>query len=481
MIRAPDASRSALASFLSELVSNLRVWRIFWTVNRYDPGQTLSAVCYSNFVEPLPEISMSNAPGYQREATETKDSTLPGINMGSKGSPLVGINRRETEPDRQETDHRRDDFLAILAHELRNPLEPILNAVEILKTKGPPDRELLESLAIIVRQVQQMGRLLDDLMDVARLTHDKLALRLEKTELATVVQAARESCAPLMKRRHHHLTVEIPSHSILLAADRARIVQVFGSLLNNAASFTNPGGNILLKAELIRPASPGEQTTVVVRVKDNGRGIPAEMLSEIFEMFVQEDRSMERSHGGLGLGLTLAKRLAEMHGGSIEAKSEGRGLGSEFVVRLPVLAVQATADSAAQAIGPLPGARRRSRRVLVVEDNLDSAQSLSLLLQMRRNNVLTALDGIEGVEAAAAFQPDLILLDIGLPKLNGYEAAKRIRQERGDSRLVIVALTGWGKEEDKLKSRDAGINLHLVKPVDPDLLDELLDSAPVLD
>ena len=425
---------------------------------------------------------MSNGPGYKREvSTEIIDGALRGIDMGSKGSALLGVNPHQSDPDRQETDRRRDDFLAILAHELRNPLEPILNAVDILKTKGPPDRELLESLAIIVRQVQQMRRLLDDLMDVARLTHGRLEIRREKTELGTLVQGARESCAPLIARRRHHLTVDMPSQPIFLEADPVRMVQVFGSLLNNAANFTNPGGSIVFKAELLGSASSGEKTTVVVCVKDNGRGIPTEMLSEIFEMFVQEDRSMERSQGGLGLGLTLAKRLVEMHGGSIEAKSDGRGLGSEFVVQLPVMAAEAAAEAAAQAARPPATARRRSRRVLVVEDNLDSAQSLSLLLQMRRNNVLTALDGIEGVEAAAAFQPDLILLDLGLPKLNGYEAAKRIRQERDDSRLVIVALTGWGQEEDKLKSRDAGINLHLVKPVDPDLLDELLASVPVLD
>ena len=416
------------------------------------------------------------------------------------GSVIDITERKEYEVALKEADRRKDEFLATLAHELRNPLTPILNAVDILKTKGPTARELQWSQDIIARQVKHMARLLDDLMDVSRITLDKLELRPERVELATVIQTALEASRPLVSQRGQELKVMLPTDAIYLNADPTRLAQVFLNLLDNAAKFTRQGGQIWVTTEVVpssrhgedlvgappqteapfsTPFQPGE-SHVVVRVRDSGIGIPPEMLSRIFEMFTQVARSVERSYGGLGLGLTLVRRLVEMHGGSVEARSDESG--SEFIVRLPVLDVPSRPENFLhQTQGKSALAKPRSRRVLVVDDNPDSVETLSILLQLWHNDVITAVDGLEAVEAAAAFQPDLILLDIGLPKLNGYDAARRIREQRQDNRVVIVAMTGWGQEEDKRKSKEAGFDQHLVKPVDPDLLEELLASAPILD
>jgi PAS domain S-box-containing protein len=427
-------------------------------------------------------------------------SSESGEFLGYIGSIIDITERKQYEVALKDADRRKDEFLATLAHELRNPLAPILNAVDILKTKGPPARELQWSQDVIARQVKHMARLLDDLLDVSRITLDKLELRPERVELETVIHSALESSRPLITQRGQDLKVMLPPHPVYLNADPTRLEQVFLNLLDNAAKYTRQGGQIWLTVEGVPSSRHGEdlvgvspqtaapfsaqfqpgESHVVVRVRDSGIGIPAEMLSRIFEMFTQVARSVERSYGGLGLGLTLVKRLVELHGGSVEARSDHSG--SEFIVRLPVLdSSSRPEDLLLDAQPKLPLAKPRSRRVLVVDDNPDSVETLSILLQLRRNDVLTAVDGLEAVEAAAAFQPDLILLDIGLPKLNGYDAARRIREQRQDNRVVIVAMTGWGQEEDKRKSKEAGFDQHLVKPVDPGLLEELLASAPILD
>ena len=420
--------------------------------------------------------------------------------LGYIGSIIDITERKQYEVALKEADRRKDEFLATLAHELRNPLAPILNAVDILKTKGPPARELQWSQDIIARQVKHMARLLDDLLDVSRITMDKLELRPERVDLETVIQNALEASRPLISQRRQDLKVSLPPEPVYLNADPTRLAQVFLNLLDNAAKFTRQGGQIWLTAEVVGSAQKGDtkveispqtptplsaslqsgEPHVVVRVRDSGIGIPAEMLSQIFEMFTQVARTVERSYGGLGLGLTLVKRLVELHGGSVEARSNDSG--SEFIVRLPVLdSLPTSEDLVESAQRKAPLTKPRPRRVLVVDDNPDAVETLSILLQLRHNAVLTAVDGLEAVEAAAAFQPDLILLDIGLPKLNGYDAARRIREQRHDQRLVIVAMTGWGQEEDKRKSKEAGFDRHLVKPVDPGLLEELLASAPILD
>ena len=369
----------------------------------------------------------------------------------------------------KESDRRKDEFLAILAHELRNPLAPIRNSLHILRAQGPPVPQLQWATDVIDRQVNQMSRLVDDLLDVSRITRGKIQLHRERVELAAVVNSALEASRPLIEREGHELTVTMPPEPIHLDADLTRLSQVFLNLLNNAAKYTERGGRIELTVE-----REGDQ--VLVRVKDTGIGIPPEMLPHVFDMFTQVDRSLERSEGGLGIGLTLVQRLVEAHGGAVEARSEGPGKGSEFVVRLPI------AREGNGALGPrtdgatVHRAADTPRRVLVVDDNLDSAETLEMLLGNLGHEVRTAHDGLEGVGVAAAFQPDVVLLDIGLPKLNGYDAARRIRALRGDG-VVLIAVTGWGQDEDRRRSREAGFDHHLTKPVNLGALQKLLNAS----
>jgi PAS domain S-box-containing protein len=365
----------------------------------------------------------------------------------------------------KETDRRKDEFLAMLAHELRNPLAPIRNAVQIVRAKGPPVPELQWARDVIDRQVQQMTRLVDDLLDVSRITRGKIELRKERVQLTTIVSSAVEASRPLIEKWGHELTVTLPPQAVYLQADTTRLAQVLLNLLNNAAKYTEQGGRIWLTAE-----KEGEH--VIVRVKDTGIGIPQEMLPRIFEMFTQVDRSLERSQGGLGIGLTLVQSLVEMHGGTVEAHSDGPGKGSEFVVRLPV-AAEIKDRRAGVAMGGETMAAPAKCRILVVDDNQDAADSLAMLLRIMGNEVHTAHDGLEAVGAAGVFLPDVVLLDIGLPKLNGYEAGRRIREQQGKG-VVLIALTGWGQEEDRRRSKEAGFDHHMTKPVEFDALQKLL-------
>jgi PAS domain S-box-containing protein len=372
--------------------------------------------------------------------------------------------RRRAEEALKEADQRKDEFLALLAHELRNPLAPIRNAVEILRAKGPPAPELRWAREVIDRQLEQMTRLVDDLLDVSRITRGKVELRKERIELSMVVGDAIEASRPLIEKWGHELTVTLPPEPVFLDADRTRIGQVLLNLLNNAAKYTDQGGHIWLTGE-----RAGHQ--VVVRVRDTGVGIAPDMLPGIFEMFRQVDRSLERSRGGLGLGLTLARRLVELHGGTLVAHSPGADQGSEFVVQLP---------SAAEMVGaPRPGgdgteAAPPPCRILVVDDSQDASESLAMLLRIAGNEVRTAQDGLEAVGAAVAFRPDVVLMDIGLPKLNGYAAARRIRELPSSRAMVLIALTGWGQEEDRRRSREAGFDHHMTKPVEFAALRQLL-------
>ncbi|HEV7508107.1 MAG TPA: ATP-binding protein [Thermoanaerobaculia bacterium] len=367
--------------------------------------------------------------------------------------------RRKNEAALKESDRHKDEFLAMLAHELRNPLAPIRNGVQIFRALAPPVPELQLAIEMIDRQLHQLTRLVDDLLDMSRITRGKIELRKERVELATIVKGAIEASRPLIDQRDHELTVTIPPQPIHLEADLTRLSQVLMNLINNAAKFSDRAGRIWVTAER-------ENDSVLIRVKDTGIGIPAEMLPRIFDMFTQVDRSLERSEGGLGIGLTLVHRLVEMHGGTVEARSEGPGKGSEFVVHLPVAVViqdpgpQGKAGHGEAVVTPA------ARRILVVDDNLDAAESLGMLLGMLGHEVHTAHDGLEAIEAVAQFRPDVVLLDIGLPKLNGYEAARRIREQEGGTSLVLVALTGWGQEEDRRRSKEAGFDHHMTKPVD---------------
>lgn len=368
----------------------------------------------------------------------------------------------------READRRKDEFLATLAHELRNPLAPVLNSLELMKGAGS-DVELLEQSRVTVeRQIGQMVRLIDDLLDVNRITRNKLELKLERVELASVLSHAVESCRPLYERSGHELQVASPTEPILLNADPVRLAQVLVNLLTNSCKYTEPGGRIWISVDR-------RGSEVALTIRDTGIGIPREMLTKVFDLFTQVDRSLERTAGGLGIGLSLVKRLVEMHGGTVTAFSDGQDQGSEFVVRLPILVEKSGVESAPGSTPSLPPSLT-ARKILVVDDNRDSAHTLALLLKRTGNQTRTAYDGVEAVEAAADYRPEVILLDIGLPKMNGYEACRAIRELPGGKEMVIVALTGWGQEEDRRKSDEAGFDGHLVKPVALADLMKLLDS-----
>ena len=377
-------------------------------------------------------------------------------------------NLRSLAADLAEADRRKTEFLAMLAHELRNPLAPISNAAKALRLGGG-DRVAFESASeMLDRQVRQMARLVDDLLDMSRITRGRIELRREHIELTPIVQQAVEAVRAQYKAVNHELTVTLPKEPVYLDADPARLAQVVNNLLNNACKFTDAGGHIHLAVDR-------EDGHVTIRVRDDGIGIAAEHLTHVFDMFAQVDTSLERSRDGLGIGLTLVRTLVEMHGGTVSVHSEGVGHGTEFVVRLPVLreftdAVPEPADT------PPPAAVRR--RILIVDDSEDAAESLSMLLQFSGHETTTAHDGLEAVATAERWRPDAILLDIGLPRMNGYEACRRIRQEPWGRHMFLVALTGWGQEEDRHQSEAAGFNTHMVKPPDYDELMKLLALLP---
>jgi signal transduction histidine kinase len=366
----------------------------------------------------------------------------------------------------RDTDRRKDEFLATLAHELRNPLAPIRNALEVLSLTGDDDDAAgRETRALMERQLGQMVRLIDDLLDVSRITRGKLELRKERVELATVINNAVDTARPLIESRGHQLFLALPAQPVHLEGDPMRLAQVFSNLLNNAAKYTERGGSIWLTAA----ARDGMAT---VSVRDTGVGIPAEALPYIFEMFMQVDRSLEKSQGGLGIGLTLVKLLVELHGGVVEARSAGVGAGTAFSVRLPV-----SEAPPLPANPPRLAASSSTCRVLVADDNRDAAESMGIMLRLMGNEVRLAYDGEEAVEEAARFHPDLVLLDIGMPRLNGYEAARRIRAEAASPVPRLVALTGWGQDEDKRRASEAGFDEHFTKPVDPEDLVRIVARA----
>ena len=362
-----------------------------------------------------------------------------------------------------EADRRKDDFLATLAHELRNPLAPIASGLHILRMASDDHAAAAQARAIMERQVAQMVRLVDDLLDVARITTGKVEMRHEPIDLASAISDAVETASPLIAAGGQVLRVIPPDEPIWVNADRTRLSQVFANLLNNSARYSEPGQSIEL-------AVTREGSQAVVRVRDSGVGIHAEMLPRVFEMFRQADRTGGRSRGGLGIGLFIVRRIAEMHGGTVEATSAGLGQGAEFVVRIPAHEVHeqpATAPTTAAAIG---------RRILIVDDNADAAESLGVLLAMGGHDTRLAHDGHAALAAAADFRPDVVFLDIGMPNLDGHETARRLREQPGGESMVIVALTGWGQAEDRRRSKEAGFNHHLVKPADPAVVSKLIAS-----
>jgi PAS domain S-box-containing protein len=371
--------------------------------------------------------------------------------------------RKQIDAALRDADRRKDEFLATLAHELRNPLAPIRHSLEILvRSEGDP-RLFRHATDILGRQLSHMIRLVDDLLDVSRITRDKLQLRKTRVDLASIVRHAVESSRPLAERDQQTIEVSLPDQPIYLDADPVRLTQVFSNLFNNACQYTEPGGRIWLTAER-------QNNEVVLVVRDSGIGMPADQLDGIFEMFAQVDDDSERPRRGLGIGLTLVRRLVQLHGGTVIARSEGRGLGSEFEVRLPVLEAYPDLEESAVLEAPESG----TRRILVVDDNRDSADSIATLLQMSGHKTFMVHDGLAAVETAERLRPDVVLLDVGLPKISGIEACRRIRGQAWGKGIVIVALTGWGQENDRRSTREAGFDAHLVKPVDYEELLQLL-------
>ncbi|MEO8040412.1 MAG: ATP-binding protein, partial [Betaproteobacteria bacterium] len=363
----------------------------------------------------------------------------------------------------KQADRQKDAFLATLAHELRNPLAPLRNGLEIIR-KAPAGSDVSRTREMMDRQLRQMVRLIDDLLDLGRITQGKIDLRRERIEISAVVQLALESCMTTIEQAGHRLHVAQTPDRIFVDVDVTRFAQVFANLLNNAAKFTPPGGEIHVAI-----GRDGEDA--FVSVKDTGVGIPEDMLASVFDMFTQVERTLDRTHGGLGIGLYLVRRLTEMHGGSVAARSAGPDQGSEFVIRVPVL-LSLVPDSHAPAPVDHPSSPGR-RRILIADDNADAAESLAMLLQMQGDDVRTVRDGIEALKLGESFRPHVVLLDIGMPRLNGIDTARRARVTDWGRDALLVAITGWGQPGDRERSEAAGFDLHLVKPVD---IDALLDG-----
>jgi signal transduction histidine kinase len=382
--------------------------------------------------------------------------------------------RARAEAALKEADRHKDEFLAVLAHELRNPLAPIRNAVEIMRRSSLTDPQLVWSRDVVERQVKHLTRLVDDLLDVSRITRGNINLSREPVSVATIIARAIETIQPLIAEQQHELTVDVADEVLEVEGDLTRLTQVLGNLLNNAAKYTDPGGSIALSARR-------EGTDVEIRVRDNGIGIPPELLPRLFQLFTQVDAAAHRAQGGLGIGLALVRQLVQMHGGSVTAYSEGPERGSEFLIRLPLRTLrtrQILKPGTAPAIAGANGSSKPGHRILLADDNQDALESLATLLQCDGHEVHTAGDGAQALEVAEQCRPNVVLLDIGMPKLDGYEVARRIRALPWGKAAVLIALTGWGQDEDRRRSREVGFDSHLVKPLDPEALSNMLSRLP---
>ena len=373
--------------------------------------------------------------------------------------------RLRNEQALRTADRRKDEFLATLGHELRNPLAPILNSLEILKLSGAAaEGGASQACAVMDRQVHHLNRLVDDLLEVSRITRGIIEVKKEPQDLVAIVRAAIDTSRPVLEGFRHELIVNAPAGTICVAGDAVRLAQVFSNLLNNAAKYTNHGGHIGISIT-------ADDTHATVSVKDDGIGIAPNLLGSVFDMFMQVDRSTRRAQGGLGIGLTLVKSLVGMHGGSVEARSEGPGLGSEFIVRLPLLDAEARPETP-RTMEPLP-----RRRILIVDDSRDGGESMTVLLRVLGAEVELVHSGRAALQSVEQSKPDVVLLDIGMPGMDGYEVARRIRANSANRGIMLIALTGWGQEEDRQRSAAAGFNHHLVKPADIDQLRQLLTVA----
>jgi PAS domain S-box-containing protein len=404
--------------------------------------------------------------------TPIDDSAAP---MRDSAGRVIGVvlvfrditEQKLAEQALRDADRRKDEFLATLAHELRNPLAPIRNSLQILKLPRVDMATALRTTEVMERQVQHLIRLVDDLLDVSRVMRGRIELRKERIELSAIIARAVEITQPLIESQGHHFETKVLPQSLLLNADPIRLAQVIGNLLTNAAKYTEPNGQIWLTAQR-------EGSEAVVRIRDNGIGIAPDMLPHVFELFVQADHATTRSQGGLGIGLTLARTLVELHEGSVSARSDGLGKGAEFIVRLPI--VDSEKDQAEEVEDAHPPAASTGYRLLVVDDNRDAAESLAVLLRFQGHEVRVVDNGAEALELMKTYAPVMIFLDLGMPGMDGYEVARRIRQQSPSPRVVLAALTGWGQEDDRRRSREAGFDHHVVKPMEPKVLEQLLSS-----
>jgi signal transduction histidine kinase/ActR/RegA family two-component response regulator len=428
---------------------------------RIDRGDGTTATVYLNFVyAPLRGVTGA-IEGVLVLAFDVTDEVTARNEMNQLRAVAEAANRT------------KDDFLAMLGHELRNPLAPILTALQLMSLRG--DASVMKERTVISRQVRHLVRLVDDLLDVSRIARGKIELRQELASLAAIVAAAVESTSPLLEERQHQLQVDVP-RSLRLRADVTRLTQVVSNLLTNAAKYSEPRGRIRLTGRIV-------DAVVELRVKDSGIGMSSEMLEHVFDMFTQGRQAIDRAHGGLGLGLTIVKSLVELHGGSVQAFSAGKGKGSEFVIRLPAAAASTKARAAAKpASGRALMPARSGRRILVVDDNMDAARLMADALEAVGHETRVAFDGPAALGVANAFAPDAALLDLGLPLMDGYELAQQLLARCSGRRPLLVAVTGYGQRSDRERTRAAGFQAHVVKPVDfqhlTALLDRLLAAAP---
>ena len=436
-------------------------------------GQPVSMLVPPDQADDLARILDKVRRGEATEHVETvrrrKDGTLVDVSVTispirDAAGTLIGASaiarditdRRRMQEALSESDRRKTRFLAVLAHELRNPLAPLTSALEILRLAGDDSAAATRAIGVMDRQLQQLGRLVDDLLDLSRITTGKVELRREHVPVEAIVESALETCRPLIEASHHTLTVTMPPGPVYIDGDPTRLGQALSNLLNNACKYTNPGGELSL--DVAR-----EGATAAIRVHDTGIGLSPDALTRIFDMFAQQDAASDRSRAGLGIGLALVKGFVELHGGTVTARSHGSGGGSEFIVRLPLAREQ---TPAAVPVAPSAETPVAKRRLLIVDDNRDSADTLALILGMMGHVTHTSYDGMAALAAAAAFCPEIVFLDIGMPGLDGYEVARRLRQRPNGRTLVLVAMTGWGQDDDRQRARDAGFDHHFTKPLD---------------
>jgi signal transduction histidine kinase len=412
------------------------------------PGPQTSAV--AAIFRELTNVTVLDRPASARTLVSTVQAALRGrLRQYQTRDQLEAL--RVAEDNLRNADRRKDEFLAMLAHELRNPLAPIRNAGELLARILPENARVQTIAAIVNRQSTHLSRLVDDLLDVSRITQGRIELQHEPVNLLSVISQALETVEPLMRDNRHKVIIAAAEGAVYVNGDHARLVQCIANILTNSGKYTDPGGEIRVEMR-----TDGGQ--VVITITDNGVGIPAELLPQIFDLFVQSNRSLDRSQGGLGIGLSVVRRLIEMHGGRVSAASDGPGRGARFELRLPIIAPRSDMKD------EQPEQASVGRRILIVDDNADSADSLAMILNHSGHTAEPVYGAVDALNRAAAFDPEIVLLDIGLPGLDGYEVARELRGRGSNARLI--ALTGYGQQEDIRRAQDAGFDAHLVKPVD---------------